>query len=256
MTGIPIAVSEWVLGDRETAIARAQLAGFDAIEINAGPESGWAAVREAMDAAGLVAPSLCWAWNTSDELGSPDPARRLAAQQYLGTALRQAEAFGAARVVVVPVCRAEPYSSEPNEAVLDRAASAIAEVLRDAPAAVGIAIEPLNRTESFVVRTLADGDALRLRVDDPRASILADVYHMHLEETSLLDALAEHIDQVGLVHFAAADRGVPRPDVIDFAALISMLSTYGYGGSITMECQHSTDATLAASLAYVRSLPA
>lgn len=253
---IPLAVSEWVLGERDTAIARARAAGFTAIEINAGPPAGWAPVRETMEAAGLVAPSLCWAWNTSEELGSPDPASRRAAQHYLATALRQAESFGAARVVVVPVCRAEPYSDEPNEAVLDRAASAIADVLRDAPATVGIAIEPLNRTESFVVRTLADGEALRARIDDPRAAILADVYHMHLEETDLLGALREHLDRVALVHFASADRGVPRPDAIDFPAIMSMLSSAGYTGSITLECERSTDETLAAGLAYVQGLQA
>lgn len=245
-----IASSEWVLGDRSRALARTAAVGLTAIELDARPDLDSATVRRSLDQHCLTAPSLCWQWNPDAELGSPDRASRSAAQRYLRGALEQAAELGSGQLVVVPACRETPWQDEPRQAGIERAAAAIREVLADAPAQVGVSIEALRTDESFLLNTLDEADELRVLIDDERAALLADLYHLAALDGPLDRVIGAHADTVSLVHFAAADRARVAPGTPGIAAVISTLTRAGFAGSVTLEYTVPDDADLAQAAAF------
>ncbi|AQA03350.1 hypothetical protein BVC93_14050 [Mycobacterium sp. MS1601] len=245
-----IASSEWVLGNRDRALARTAAAGLTAIELDARPDLDSAAVRSSLAEYGLTAPSLCWQWNPDAELGSPDRTSRSDAQRYLRGALEQAAELGAAQLVVVPACREIAWQDEPRRAGVERAASAIREVLRDAPAEVGLSIEALRTDESFLLNTLDEADDLRVLIDDERAALLADLYHLAALDGDLDSLVSAHADKVSLVHFAAADRARVSPATPGIAEVISALARAGFAGSVTLEYTVPDDRDLAQAAAF------
>lgn len=240
--------SEWVLGDRRQALERTVAAGLRAIELDASPEQGSDVIGRRLEDAGLHVNSLCWRWNPEAELGSPDGAARAAAQRYLLASLQQAHELGAGQLVVVPACRALPWRDEPREHGIDRAAGAIREVLRDAPADVDISLEALRGDESFLLNTLDEADELRLLVDDPRARLLADVYHLAALDGELPDLLRPHVGAISLVHWAAPDRSRVRTDTPHALAVVEVLAAGGFAGPITLEYTVPDDEDLAAAV--------
>ena len=66
--------------------------------------------------------------------------------------------------------------------------------------------EPLNRYETNLVNTLGDGVQLLTGIGAQRVKLLADLYHMNIEETNLADALRKAGSHVGHVHFADSNR--------------------------------------------------
>lgn len=250
-----ISASEWVLGDRPAALRRAQAAGFTAIELDAAPETNLERLQQDLAEAGLQVPSLCWAWNSESELGSPNALSRLAAQQYLLGALEQAQQLGATQVVVVPACREVPWRDEPRIRGIERAAAAISEVMPDAPAGVGIALESLRRNESFLMNTLDESDQLRSLIGDARVGLLADVYHMAHEEHDLIHAMKEHSASITLVHFAAKERGPLLGTSPGSDQIVSQLRKMPSTRSITLEFEvGNDDAALVESLAFAKSI--
>ncbi|MDX1891690.1 sugar phosphate isomerase/epimerase family protein [Mycolicibacterium sp. 050158] len=249
---IEIASSEWVLGDRDQALARTATAGLTAVELDARPDLDAESVRTALGERGLSTPSLCWQWNPDAELGSPDGASRLAAQRYLAAAMEQAEHLGATQVVVVPACREVPWQDEPRPAGVERAASAIREVLRDAPARVQLSLEALRTDESFLLNTLDEADRLREMIDDDRVTLLADLYHLADLDGDLDEIVGPHADKISLVHFAAADRTRITSATHRVAEVISVLTAAGFDGSVTLEYTVPDDDDLRRAAEFAR----
>jgi sugar phosphate isomerase/epimerase len=250
-----ISASEWVLGDRPTAIRRAVAAGFGAIELDAVPGADLGALRDQLAEAQLVVPSLCWSWNSENELGSPDAASRAAAQDYLRAALEQAHELGASQLVVIPACRKEPWLDEARIRGLERAAQSIAEVLPDAPGTVTLALEGLRREESFLMNTLDHSALLRSMIGDDRVGLLADWYHLVAEEIDPLASLRQHADAITLVHLAATARGPLVQASAGATGLVEQLRVMPAVRSYTLEfIVGDDDALLADSLAFARQV--
>ncbi|GAS98311.1 xylose isomerase domain protein TIM barrel [Mycolicibacterium canariasense] len=247
---IEIASSEWVLGHRDQALLRTAAAGLTAVELDARPDLDTESVRLALSEHGLSAPSLCWQWNPDAELGSPDGASRRGAQRYLAAALEQAEHLGATQLVVVPACREIPWQDEPRQTGIERAASAIREVLRDAPARVQLALEALRTDESFLLNTLDEADQLREMIDDDRVTLLADLYHLADLDGHLDEIVGAHAEKISLVHFAAADRTKVTAATLRIAEVISVLTAAGFDGSVTLEYTVPDDDDLRKAAAF------
>lgn len=250
-----ISASEWVLGDRPTALRRARAAGFTAIELDALPGEDLSALRDQLAEAELTVPSMCWSWNSDNELGSPDAASRAAAQDYLRASLEQAHELGASQLVVIPACRKEPWADEPRIRGLERAAAAIVEVLSDSPAEVSLALEGLRREESFLMNTLEHSALLRTMIGDDRVGLLADWYHLVAEEIDPIAELRRHASEITLVHLAATQRGPLLANSVGVEPLVEQLRTMPLVRSLTLEfVVRDDDALLAASLAFAAEL--
>jgi sugar phosphate isomerase/epimerase len=252
-----LSVSEWTLGAASTteAIDRVAAAGYPAIEIAAVPELDLRAARERLDARGLTVSSMCWiglGYPDRDCAHESERIRRRAAD-YLRLCLEQAHALGAPTLVLVPTFRTQPDRGG-REAELDRAALTITSAIEGAPAdGLVIALEALNRYETHLLRTLADAEALRRLIDSPNVQLMADVFHMNIEEDSIGEALRAHAEHIVHVHLADSQRREPGSGHLDFDGVFRALGDNGYAGALAMEFLPAPHAALTAGREWVEA---
>jgi D-psicose/D-tagatose/L-ribulose 3-epimerase len=252
-----LSVSEWTLAAASTAeaIDRVAAAGYPAIELAAVPELDVRATRERLDARGLTVSSMCWiglGYPERDCAHESDDIRRQAGD-YLRMCLDQAHALGAGTLVLVPTFRTGPDRTG-REAELDRAAQTIRGALDATPTdGVVIALEALNRYETHLLRTLDDAEALRRLIDSPNVRLMADVFHMNIEEDSIAEALRDHAEHIVHVHLADSQRREPGSGHLDFDAVFQALADNAYTGTLAMEFLPATDAAMRAGREWVEA---
>ena len=107
--------------------------------------------------------------------------------------------------------------------------------------------EPLNRKETNIANTLAEGVELIQQVE-PQAGVrlLADLYHMNLEEPDIAKAIREHGEHIGHVHLADSNRRPAGFGNTDFAPIASALRDVNYTGYISAEALPYPDSDTAA----------
>ncbi|HET6866021.1 MAG TPA: sugar phosphate isomerase/epimerase family protein [Solirubrobacteraceae bacterium] len=252
-----LSVSEWTLEAASTteAIDRVAAAGYPAIEIAAVPELDVQAARERVDACGLTVSSMCWIG-----LGYPDrdcahesERVRRQAGDYLRLCLDQAHALNADTLVLVPTFRTEPDRTG-RDAELDRAARTITGAIEGMSAdGVVIALEALNRYETHLLRTLADADELRRLIDSPNVQLMADVFHMNIEEDSIAASLRAYGENIVHVHLADSQRREPGSGHLDFGAVFEALADNAYTRTLAMEFVPATDAAIRAGREWVQA---
>jgi sugar phosphate isomerase/epimerase len=106
--------------------------------------------------------------------------------------------------------------------------------------------EPLNRYETNLINTLADGVQMLLGIGAERVKLLADLYHMNIEEADLAAALRKAGPHVGHVHFADSNRRAAGLGHTDFGPIVSALRDVGYGGYLSAEVLPLPDTDTAA----------
>ena len=74
---------------------------------------------------------------------------------------------------------------------------------------ITLAVEPLNRFETFAMNTAEDAFALCEAVGHPRIGILFDTFHAHIEEKDTGAAIRRLGKHVKHVHTCENDRGTP-----------------------------------------------
>jgi len=121
---------------------------------------------------------------------------------------------------------------------------------------VRLALEPLNRYETTLINTAAEGLALIEEVGAPNLGLLLDTFHMNIEEPSIegsIQACGQHI-----LHFHVADsnRWAPGAGHLDFGSILAALRATGYDGWISGEFMPVPDAATAsqAAMAHLRAL--
>jgi len=252
-----LSVSEWTLEAASTseAIDRVAAAGYPAIEIAAVPELDVRAASERLDSRGLTVSSMCWiglGYPERDCAHESDRIRRKAAD-YLRLCLEQAHALGAGTLVLVPTFRTVPDAAG-RQAELDRAAETISGVI-DATAADGIviALEALNRYETHLLRTLDDAEELRRLIDSPNVQLMADVFHMNIEEDSIAASIRAHGEHIVHVHLADNQRREPGSGHLDFAPVFEALADNRYSGALAMEFLPAPDTAIRAGREWVEA---
>lgn len=247
----PVGAAEWTLaaGSTAAAIERVARAGLDAIELTARGSDLDAAARRALAATGVRVTALLPGTSPDRDFADPDPVRRRAAAAHLRSTLALATDLDVPIVVVVPSDSVE--ASEPADVALQRAADTIGGVLADARPGPRVAIEPLNRYETHLVRTLDQGARLLSMLQPSRACLLADFFHMNIEETSIAEALRQHARLIGHVHVAENHRRRPGTGSLDFPALLAVLTEVGYAGALGLECVPSEEHDLRSARAHL-----
>ena len=101
--------------------------------------------------------------------------------------------------------------------------------------AVTLAIEPLNRFETYFLNTAADAARLAAEVGHPHVGILFDTFHANIEEKDV----AASLRAVGpfLKHFHACenDRGTPGSGHTDWPGVFRALAELRYDQWVTIE---------------------
>ncbi len=98
--------------------------------------------------------------------------------------------------------------------------------------------EPLNRYEQWWFNRLENGAELCDRVGRDGSKIMADFFHMSIEEDTIAGALERYAaDYVRHIHLADSNRFTPGHGHTDFAAPFAVLERIGWDGYMALECR-------------------
>jgi len=101
-----------------------------------------------------------------------------------------------------------------------------------------LAVEPINRYETDLITTVAEALRMASDVGSENIKVMADTFHMNIEEVSISKALQR--SGRSLVHFHVADsnRLPPGKGHLDFASIISELRRINYARYVSAEILH------------------
>ena len=168
---------------------------------------------------------------------SPDPAVRAAGLAATNASLDACAALGAT-LLCGPLQAPLGVFSGKGPTADERARSA--ESLRAAAehaetVGVTLALEFLNRFETYLVNSAADAAALARAVGHPNCGMMYDTFHAHIEEKDPRAALRACADVLVHVHASENDRSTPGAGQVDWDATFAGLDELGYDGWIGIE---------------------
>lgn len=114
---------------------------------------------------------------------------------------------------------------------------------------VTLALEPLNRYETNFINTLDEGIEFIKKIGFQNVKILADTFHMNIEEVSIPRAIIAACDYISHTHFADSNRCAPGDGHLNFQDIINALMKIGYEGFVAMEMLPKPDPVTAAKRA-------
>lgn len=101
---------------------------------------------------------------------------------------------------------------------------------------ITIALEVLNRNESYILNDCAEALEYCRRVDRPAVKILLDTYHMNIEEDNMYDAIRKAGPMLAHLHVGECNRKLPgMNNSIDWKQIGRALRDINYNGYVVME---------------------
>ena len=178
-------------------------------------------------------------------LAHPDPGQRRRAIDFVRAVVELAASFGAP--AIVGSMQGRSAAGEPREEALARLADSLAQLAEHATATGGrVLLEPLNRYETDLCNTLHQGGELLARVGGERLALLADLFHMNIEETDIAAALGAAAAQLGHLHFVDSNRRPAGRGHLSYAPIAAALGAAGYRGWASAEAFSYPDPEAAA----------
>lgn len=137
-------------------------------------------------------------------------------------------------ISLMPSFRAPPEAK--REEVLERAAESLRKLDRFAQIEeVDIVIEPLNRYETNLLKTMEETVKFIEGLGAERVRLMADVYHMSIEEASIPFALRRTGGLLAHVHVSENHGGLPGTGTVPYAEVLRVLKAMGYRGFLSIE---------------------
>jgi sugar phosphate isomerase/epimerase len=123
------------------------------------------------------------------------------------------------------------------------------EDLGDHSARLGVPFlyEPLNRYETNIFNRIGDTAAWLRTLRTKNVRILADLFHMNIEEADIATAFRDNADLIGHVHFADSNRRAVGFGHTDIREAYDALDKAGYDGFLSAEILPFPDAETAAA---------
>ncbi|NQV25137.1 MAG: sugar phosphate isomerase/epimerase [Rhodopirellula sp.] len=233
------------------ACEKASALGFDAIEIFApspdavDPEELKALLEKhnlkvaaVGTGAGMVKHGLC--------LTDPNPEKREAAKDFIRSMIDFGGPYGAPAII------GSMQGKWGGELNLEGALSLLRDALNElgpyaAKHGVPLIYEPLNRYETNLIKTVADGVAFMKTLATDNVKLLADLFHMNIEETNLAEALRAGEGYIGHVHFVDSNRQATGLGHMDYAPIAAALKETNYDGYASAESFPIPDSETAAA---------
>jgi sugar phosphate isomerase/epimerase len=246
--------------DLNTSIGKAKALGFDAVELF--PESA-AAVNPAKLAALLQEHGMQL---SAIGTGAGKALHRLTFTSAHAEIRARARIFVAEMIEAAAPFRAAVIIGSMQgvlEAGVDRreAHAWLRDVLNELGSfawqrGVTLLIEPLNRYETDVLNRVSDGVELVRSLDTDGVAILADLFHMNIEEQSLAASIREAAGHIGFVHLADSNRQPAGLGHTNFVEVVEALKAIGYDGYVSAEAlpYPSPDEAAAQTISACRAL--
>jgi sugar phosphate isomerase/epimerase len=184
---------------------------------------------------------LCVAGGHGRLLAREPEVRRQAVQTFKD-ALRTAARLGAIGALCGPGGRYEIDAPAPPRTIYELHEDLLIEELREiAPVAedagVMLILEPINRYESQFIQRLDQAHRVCAAVGSPNVGLMADLFHMNIEEADLGQAIEAARDYIRYVHLADSNRCEPGSGHLDYRPALAALKRIGYDGFMTLECR-------------------
>ena len=240
-------------------------AGVDGIEL--GAWGGIELLRRDADICQNILPvtSICGNCDASGagsfDFLDPDPIKRRKSLDGSVAILKLCGELGAVGQVIPPIFgQARVPDLTPFASALELEHGLMTAMLHElGPIAAAhntlVLLEPLNRYEQHYLRKLTDGIAAIERAGTPPGvALLADTFHMHIEETNSPKSILNAADIIKHVHVADNTRFEPGTGDIDFGAIINALRDTGYDGYLAYECSVSGESVEQKQTALERSI--
>ena len=225
--------------DLAGACAKAKSLGFDAVEVFApGPDAvDPATLRKLLHDNGLtlaaVGTGAGWVkhrWH----LTLPDKNMRAQAHNFIRSMIDFGGELGAPAII------GSMQGREGDEVDRIAALGYLNESLSDlgrhaSQYGVPLLFEPLNRYETNLVNTVDAGLGLLQSLSTSNVKLLADLFHMNIEEVDIADALRRGGDKIGHVHYVDSNRRPAGCGHIEYGPIVAALREIGYGGYASAE---------------------
>jgi sugar phosphate isomerase/epimerase len=226
-------------------------AGFDGIELLGRGDFAFEKRLDELQGArraGAVISSVCVAMDHF--VGDLDPERRRDAIANMKSLLSVIADVGGVGAVTpagfglfsnaLPPWEPSQRSPEEDGKVLIEGLTELAE--HALPLGVAVLFEPLNRYEDHMVNRVSQAADICRAVGSPAAQVMADAFHMNIEEEDLGDAVRDDAELIGHIHVADSGRLQPGIGHLDWAGLLGALRDISYDGWLAMECGIKGDA--------------
>jgi sugar phosphate isomerase/epimerase len=245
-------------GDFETNVAKIAGYGYEGVELAirdpklVNPDELEAVIGQH----GLVVPAIGTGQAWGEErlsFTSSDSTVRRAAIERIKSHIPLAARFKA--VVILGLIRGITPAGQTHEQSMAYLVEALQECsAAAAPYGVRYALEPLNRYETDLIHTVADGLDLIERVGADNFGLLLDTFHMNIEEPSIEDSIRTCGERIFHFHVADSNRWHPGAGHIDFNSILTTLFATGYTGFVSGEFMPKPDADTGAKRAieYLR----
>ena len=119
---------------------------------------------------------------------------------------------------------------------------------------VTVAIEPLNRFETYFLNTAADAAALCDAIGHANVGVLFDTFHANIEEKDIANGYRTVGKHLKHVHTCENDRGTPGSGHVEWPAVFQALRDLKYDGWLTIESFGFSLGALSAAAAIWRDL--
>ncbi len=247
-------------GDLEANLARIAGWGYDGVELAIRDPrlvDGEALLRLARaNGLAVVAIGTGQAWGEERlSYTDPDASVRQAAIARTLAHLPFAQASGA--ILIIGLLRGIVRPGVTNEQALEWLVGALHRCCAEAQQqGVRIALEPINRYETTLINTVAQGLELIDAVGAPNLGLLLDTFHMNIEEPQIEESIARCGARIYHFHVADSNRWHPGAGHLDFASILAALYNTGYDGYVSGEFMPLPDAATSAErgIAHLRRL--
>ena len=212
--------------------------GFDGVEVPLFDPSAFAAkdIRSGVEENGLEC-TVCSVLVEGLSLISDDANVRRKTVAHMKDSIK-ASAEAGARVIAGPLyCPVGFLPGRRRTSDEWRRAVEGHQALGDTLASHGVtmAIEPLNRFETYFLNTAADAVRLAAEIGHPQVGVLFDTFHANIEEKDIgagYRTIGKHLKHV---HTCENDRGIPGSGHVEWPGVFRALREIGYDGWLTIE---------------------
>jgi sugar phosphate isomerase/epimerase len=223
--------------DVAESIERLARLGYDAVEVEGEPERhDPKRIKKLAEDAGLAVSSVCPNFTAERDLAHPEPDVRNAALVYLREVSGFAAELGAPLFIVAPTAysRVQPIA-DPHDEWLWAVEGIRATGEHAASLGVGLTLECWNRYGTFMLNRLDEGARMWRDTGLANGGVIADTFHMNIEERSISGSILAFGDVLNHVHLSDSNRLAPGLGHVDFAEVLQALVEVGYGGGMAFE---------------------
>ena len=230
----------------EKACNLAQKIGFDGIEIFPPSADGVSILnlRRSLNnyslsvaAFGTGAGAVVSGLSLSDK----DKTERKKAIQFVRNIMELGTEFNAP--TIIGSMQGKIFQRESREETILRLVDSLSELSNQGGQ---LLIEPLNRYETNICNTLEQGLNIIQKANCTNIKILADLFHMNIEEENIAEALENTGDKVGHIHFVDSNRRPAGLGHLNYLPIASALKNLKYSAWASVEAFPYPDSESAA----------